>query len=342
MVAFITSLILMVVLMLPVFWYAKRRHVGGPFTWGEATVAGTYVLRLTADDGELSTGDEVTIIANPAPPVNQPPVVDAGPDQTITLPDNATLDGTVTDDGLPHPPGVVSTTWSQVDGPGAVGFGDASAVDTTVSFSAAGTYVLRLTADDGELSASDEINIAVNEVEGVEVRVAASSDDAEERASGGMRLTSSDLDLVYHGSNQTVGMRFNGVDIPQGATIVNAYLQFQVEETTSEATSLSIGGEAIDNAATFTSSAGDISSRARTAAAVTWSPVAWATVGEAGPDQRTPNIAPVIQEIVNRPGWTSGNSLVIVITGTGERVAESYDGVSAGAPLLHVEYSLGG
>ncbi|MGI9578190.1 MAG: hypothetical protein ACR2OH_08335 [Microthrixaceae bacterium] len=46
MVAFITSLIVMVVLMLPVFWYAKRRHVGDPFTWGEATVAGTYVFAL--------------------------------------------------------------------------------------------------------------------------------------------------------------------------------------------------------------------------------------------------------------------------------------------------------
>lgn len=31
---------------LPVFWYAKRRHVGDPFTWGEATVAGTYVFAL--------------------------------------------------------------------------------------------------------------------------------------------------------------------------------------------------------------------------------------------------------------------------------------------------------
>ncbi len=46
MVAFITSLILMVVLTLPVFWYAKRRHVGDPFTWGEASVAGTYVFFL--------------------------------------------------------------------------------------------------------------------------------------------------------------------------------------------------------------------------------------------------------------------------------------------------------
>jgi uncharacterized protein YjiK len=43
------------------------------------------------------------------PPVNQPPIVNAGPDQTVTLPNNATLDGTVSDDGLPNPPGRAMT-----------------------------------------------------------------------------------------------------------------------------------------------------------------------------------------------------------------------------------------
>ena len=90
---------------------------------------------------------------------NQPPRVDAGPDQTITLPDSASLGGTVSDDGLPIPPGAVTTTWSQVSGPGTVTFGDAAAVDTAATFSEAGTYVLRLTADDRELTTSDEVTI---------------------------------------------------------------------------------------------------------------------------------------------------------------------------------------
>jgi hypothetical protein len=46
----------------------------------------------------------------------------------------------------------------------------------------------------------------------------------------------------------------------------------------------------------------------------------------------------VIQEIVNRSGWASGNSLVLIVTGTGKRTAESYNGDQAGAALLHVEY----
>jgi hypothetical protein len=58
--------------------------------------------------------------------------------------------------------------------------------------------------------------------------------------------------------------------------------------------------------------------------------------------QATPNLSPVIQEIINQSGWTSGNSLVIIITGgkTVKRVAESFEGDAAGAPLLHIEYTL--
>jgi hypothetical protein len=127
-------------------------------TTASFSAAGTYVLRLTADDGELMASDEVTVTVSAA---NQVPVVDAGPDQTITLLDSAVLDGTVTDDGLQDPPGVLTTTWSQVSGTGVVTFTDAYTVDTTASFSAADTYVLRLTADDSELSASDEVTIVV-------------------------------------------------------------------------------------------------------------------------------------------------------------------------------------
>jgi hypothetical protein len=71
----------------------------------------------------------------------------------------ATLDGTVTDaDG--HPP---TTIWTRVSGPGTVNFADAIAVDTTATFNQAGTYVLRLTADDGIDQSFDEVIITVSE-----------------------------------------------------------------------------------------------------------------------------------------------------------------------------------
>jgi hypothetical protein len=192
------------------------------------------------------------------------------------------------------------------------------------------------TAPASDLNGAFEIEKVISEV-----RVADGSDDAEENAYGSVRTSSSDLELTYDRSYQTVGMRFSGTAIPKGADIVNAYIQFQADETQWGATSLTIEGEDADNAGAFSDLTGNISSRTRTSAAVSWSPPAWTTVGEAGPDQRTPDIASVIQEIVDRSGWSSDNAMVLIITGSGERVAESYDGNSAGAPLLHVEYKPG-
>jgi hypothetical protein len=306
-------------------------------TTASFSAVGSYTLILSANDGELTTGDTVVVTVA----VNQPPTVNAGMDQTITLPSAAALSGTANDDDLPN--GTLVTSWSKVSGPGTVTFANASARSTTATFSVAGAYELQLTANDGALSASDLVIITVNSNPApvmVEVRVALSSDDAEERtATGKTSLTSSDLELTTDGSAvQIVGMRFVGVAIPRAATIVNAYLQFKVDETSSAAASLTVQGQAADNAPTFTTATANISSRTRTLSSAPWTPTAWPTVGVAGPDQRTPNIAPVIQEIVNRPDWASGNSLVILIRGTGKRVAESFNGDKTGAALLHVEY----
>src|SRR4029078_10697879 len=68
------------------------------------------------------------------PPQNAAPVVDAGPDQTVPIP-SATMNGSARDDALPNPPGALTYTWSSVSGPGTVSFADASATNTTASFS---------------------------------------------------------------------------------------------------------------------------------------------------------------------------------------------------------------
>lgn len=171
-------------------------------------------------------------------------------------------------------------------------------------------------------------------------RVAASTDDAEEGASGRVYRASTDLELVYDGSAQTVGLRFVKVAVPRGATITGAYVQFKTDERTSVSTALTIRGQAADSAPTFSSTSKNVSSRPRTAASVAWSPPAWKKVGEAGPGQRTPNLAPVVQEVVNRSGWASGNALAFIVTGKGKRVAESFDGTRTGAPLLRVTYTV--
>jgi hypothetical protein len=123
--------------------------------------AGTYVLRLTASDSLLSASADVTITVNPQGASNLPPTVSAGPNQSIVLPAQASLSGTATDDGLPNPPAALTLNWSKVSGPGTVTFANPASVATTASFSAAGVYVLRLTANDGALSAAADVTITV-------------------------------------------------------------------------------------------------------------------------------------------------------------------------------------
>ena len=107
-----------------------------------------------APGGGTSNVLELTV----APPTNQPPIVSAGSNQTITLPASASLNGTVTDDGLPTGSTLIRT-WSKVSGPGTVTFGNVNAQSTTANFSTTGSYVLRLTATDGALTTHADVTI---------------------------------------------------------------------------------------------------------------------------------------------------------------------------------------
>jgi hypothetical protein len=112
-------------------------------------------VTITSSNGWNTNLDNLTFDDGPLP--NLPPSVSAGQDQVITLPVNSvSLDATITDDAQP---GSLSQTWT---GPAGVTFGAASSVDTLATLPGAGTFVLRLTASDGALSAWDEVSITVN------------------------------------------------------------------------------------------------------------------------------------------------------------------------------------
>ncbi len=270
--------------------------------------------------------------------IQEPLQVSAGSDQTIELPADLLLDGTV--------PSTSTSIWSQISGPGTATFVNSNDEDTTVDFDLPGIYVLRLTVNDGGLTAFDELTVTVNQGDGPgdvttikEVRVSTNSDDAEEKPDGKVITGSADLDLVASGGNQTVGIRFNGLTIPRGATIVNAYIQFTAANNRSTATSLVLRGQAADNATTFLRVSNNLSTRPVTTASVSWTPASWAAAGDAGVDQRTPDLTPIVQEIINRANWTNGHSLAIIVTGTGKREGVSFEANSAAAPLLHVEFA---
>ncbi|MGH9909571.1 MAG: beta strand repeat-containing protein, partial [Nitrososphaerales archaeon] len=173
------------------------------------------------------------------------------------------------------------------------------------------------------------------------IRITVDADDGEENVStGAVVLTaSSDLEMPYDVAVlQNVGVRFTGVTVPQGATIQSAFIQFTTDEVQTGSTTVRIRGEAADNAAAFTTTAFNISGRADTTAAVTWGPIpAWNTVGEQGANQKTPDLKTVIQEIVNRAGWASGQAMVITVdnsgTASGNRRTASIASATLGAQL---------
>lgn len=186
----------------------------------------------------------------------------------------------------------------------------------------------------------DSYAIPASETNFVSRQISSGSDDVEETLSdGSMYINSSDIELVDDLSSngeQIVGLRFNNITIPQGATIDLAYLEFSVDETSSAATDVQISIQASDNAPAFTSNAFDVSSRAPTAATVNWNIPEWNSVGDS---HTSPGIHGLVQSVVNRVGWNSGNSLVFMIEGTGTRTAEAYEGVSHLSARLYIEYS---
>ncbi|MHC4540930.1 MAG: hypothetical protein ACYS74_14295, partial [Planctomycetota bacterium] len=186
-----------------------------------------------------------------------------------------------------------------------------------------------------------------------EWRINAGNDDAEEEVSGGgIDRGSSDLELGHEGaasatSLQTVGCRWVGVPIPKGATITEAWVQFSANDINNDRhipdVSVVIEGELSASPATFSSTARDISSRPTTAASVVWDVPRWTTTHAMGPEERTPDISSIIQEIVNQPNW-AGEAIVLMFRDNpakpsqGTREAESFDGTPDEAPLLHISY----
>jgi len=179
----------------------------------------------------------------------------------------------------------------------------------------------------------------------VSSKISSGAADAEENIwTGGVSLTSPDLDLLFDGTDQheaRAGLHFTGLNIPAGATVQNAYIQFSVDEIDSQAVSILIYGEAADNPAIWTTASQNISSRAKTTASVTWSPPDWLQLQDRLPAQQTSDLSSVIQEIVNRTGYTSTDAINIImemITPDERRVAESYEGSTSQAPELFVTY----
>lgn len=137
---------------------------------------------------------------------------------------------------------------------------------------------------------------------------------------GDVDLTSSDLELAFDHEPSFVGMIFQNVEIPVGATVTNAYIQFTVdaisEGTTDADITLEVYGAAEANVTgPFTEDPFNVSSHPSTTATVTgWSPPPSVAEGDAGVAEQTPDLSAIINEIIGLDGWASGNNIMLVVT----------------------------
>lgn len=129
---------------------------------------------------------------------------------------------------------------------------------------------------------------------------------------------------------------FSNVTIPQGATINSAYIRCQAANNQGLQFNCFIVGNDIDNAVSPTSY-NECEALALTSATVDWLSVpSWL----ANQYYNTPGFSAVVQEIVNRPGWASGNKMLIAIkyvSASGYRTPKSLEG--GYATELHVNYT---
>lgn len=135
-------------------------------TWVEQAIAastlqsGTNLIAVEIHQSSAGSSDitfDFELIAQVVSS-NQPPVVYAGSDQTITLPTVALLKGQVTDDGLVT---VFTNLWTDISGPAPVKFLESSSLQTSAKFTVPGRYTLRLTTRDGEFAVADDLIITV-------------------------------------------------------------------------------------------------------------------------------------------------------------------------------------
>ena len=153
--------------------------------------------------------------------------------------------------------------------------------------------------------------------------IAAAEDDAEEYLQTSssnstavetlVDLDSSDLDLTYDtltNVSNLVGLRFAGIDLPENAEVLYAYIQFRAQKdspTVSETTpplNLVIRGQAEGTASSFIDVQQNLSARPKTEASVTWSPDSW-LISDRSPEPKeaTPDLSRIVTEIAERDDW---------------------------------------
>jgi hypothetical protein len=325
-----------------------------------ATVTATTSLAITTTVPEGATTGNVTVMTNS--------LTSEGFSFTVTEPVIPTIISIEPSSGkVGITVTITGTDFSTIAGDNVVSFNGTEATVTEATATSITTIVpAGATTGDVTVTVDGESNgilFTVFEANVLVVEVSQSSDDAEEGGNNGaMTSTSSDLELGEYDTwtqggveqgLQTIGLRFNNITIPQGSHILAASIQFTCDVPGSLPVQLTIYGENVGNAETFTDynlnpeeQFYNITTRPRTLENVVWDVPEWISAGDAGLAERTADLAPIVQAIINRADWISGNSIAFIMEHSGPsigvtsssagREAEAIDGTAA--PALTITY----
>jgi type IV pilus assembly protein PilY1 len=134
-------------------------------------------------------------------------------------------------------------------------------------------------------------------------------------------------------------LRFEHIDIPKGATIKNARIEFTSAAAVDGSATFTINAENIGDALAFDDTDDhNISSRTTFGASrnVSWSVNSW----NSGMTYPTDELSTLVQSVVNHNNWCGGNSLAFIIQGDSSTLHRvfSYDGDPSSAPKLNIEF----
>lgn len=135
-------------------------------------------------------------------------------------------------------------------------------------------------------------------------------------------------------SNRTCSLaRFTNVTIAQGSTINSA--TFSLSPGANNDANGALHCEDIDDCPDLATLADVFDTRVPRATAAST-----AYVEEDVPNPDTVDITSAVQEVIDRPGWSSGNALGVLLIGNSDITKSLY--LSGGAPTLTIDYTAGG
>lgn len=174
------------------------------------------------------------------------------------------------------------------------------------------------------------------------LQVNASANDGDQNSNGlSGTITRTEVRIGNDSQPKVGGLRFTSVSIPNGASITSATLTITWAATYSTGNTIvaTLYGEAADNSAVLTVADNNISGRANTTANVASGSLSSVVLD----GEKAWDVTAIIQEIVNRAGWTSGNALSLLMRDAGSTSSEwqdawSYDGSTTKAAKLDITY----